>query len=146
MSARALLLFVVSVIPAAHAGLSIVPGPSSPAGAILGGGLDEGGLAGCYHESGGPPFADHVSVNFHPGAVRDGGCNTECGITMCLNLVCSAGLPGSWVEQVRSIDGTDTCTVAQHGGGGCASGACGATAPGDTDGDTGPDPGTGSFP
>ena len=94
--------------PGVHAGLSIVPGPNSASGTSVGGALGDGGLAGCYHESGGPAFADHGSVNFAPGATRPGDCSTSSGITTCWQFVCAAGLPGSWFEQVTPVSGADT--------------------------------------
>ena len=140
LGARARLVVVALAALAlspAHAGLLVVPGDPTLRDAPAAG-ITAGPLAGCYHESGGPPFADHVSINFHPGEARPGGCHTSCGITTCWEMQCQSGVPGWWDSVVTSISGTDTCLpVAGNIGGG------GGGGPGtDPDGD----PGQGSNP
>lgn len=127
-----------------HGQLVIVPGPNNPdPTAAVGSRLGQGALAGCYHSSGGPAIPGHVSMNFHPGETRDGGCTTDCGITTCYEFACQAGLPGSWSRQVVSVTGTSSCGGDGDGPGDGDSpgseGPTGGEAPGDGTGDS---PGT----
>ena len=92
--------------------LSIVPGPNNPVTSATVAGSGDGGLAGCYHPSGGPTLSGHVSINMVPGQLVLGSysCSTHCGITTCSAERCFAGLPGSVSRTVVSVTGSDTCT------------------------------------
>ena len=92
--------------------LSIVPGPNNRVTSATVAGSGDGGLAGCYHPSGGPTLSGHVSINMVPGQLVLGSysCSTHCGITTCSAERCFAGLPGSISRTVVSVTGSDTCT------------------------------------